>query len=182
MKKLIEDIMQRLVSTQTRSRYIDEDWGQLDYYSPSPPTKWPCILVDLGDAQWEGMGELIQTGRAQVIIRVASMRLSNTNVKAPQAQRDKAAEIHDLLTDIHVALHGWTGDSMNGPMTRQSTRRMKREDGIREFMLIYNVQVVDTSAKRVLDTRKVHGSEVDLTVTVAKGVRAADPPFSIPGP
>lgn len=182
MKKQIDDIKNRLSNTQTRSRYIDEDWGQLDYYSPSPPTKWPCILVDLGDAQWENEGELVQIGRAQVLIRVADIRLSNTNSRAPESQRNKAAEILDLLTDIHKALHGWTGDTMNGPMTRRSTRRMKREDGIREFVMVYDMQLVDDSAMRTYDTQKVNGDDVDLTVSSARAVMAAGTPFGIPNP
>ena len=53
MKKQIEDIKQRLVSTQTRARYIDEDWGQpicgrkLSAHRTWAPQSWGPTLSQL---------------------------------------------------------------------------------------------------------------------------------------
>jgi hypothetical protein len=146
MKKLIADIKSRLAGV-TGIKYIDEDWGQLDYYSPDFPVKYPCVLIDLAQVPWSNQGKLIQMGLVSVSIRVANMKLSNTNVKAPASQQAAAASIFDLLTSIHQALHGWTADSMNGPLTRTLTRKVNRDDGIREFEMIYSVQIIDDSAK-----------------------------------
>jgi len=149
MKKVIADIKARLLEKVTTLKYIDEDWGQLDYYSPNQPVKWPCVLIDIGQVAWTNEGQHVQAGLASVSIRVADMKLSNTNIKAPDAQRTKAAGIFDLLTDIDVALHGWTADNMNGPLTRSLTRKVNRDDGIREFEVIYLTRITDISAKPV---------------------------------
>ena len=140
MKKLISDILTRL-SGITQLKYIDQDWGQLDYYSPNQPVKWPCAIVEILQVPWVNQGTHLQDGLANVSVRVADMRLSNTNVKAPSNQTSAAGSIFDLMDSVHKKLHGWTADSANGPMTRILTRRVNRDDGIREFEMIYSAQM-----------------------------------------
>ncbi len=152
MKTVISDIKSRLLDKVAALKYINEDWGQLDYFNPNQPVKWPCVLIDLDQAPWSNQGSLVQIGLVSISIRVADMKLSNTNVKAPSGQLAKADGIWDLMISIHQALHGWTGDSMNGPLTRTLTRKVNRDDGIREFEMIFSVQVIDDSAKPVMDT------------------------------
>ncbi|MEI6898275.1 MAG: hypothetical protein WCL00_00225 [Bacteroidota bacterium] len=147
MKVLIEDLKERLLQEVPAAKYIDEDWGQLDYYNPNQPVKWPCILLDITQIPWTNEGKHVQLGVAAVSIKVADMRLSNTNVKAPESQRTKAASFFDILDDIHKALHGWTAGSQYGPLTRLMTRKIGRDDGIREFELIYATEITDDSAK-----------------------------------
>jgi len=147
MKEILEAIKQRLLAKVDSLKYIDEDWGQLDYYSPNIPTKWPACLLDIDNVPWSGEGDLIQMGIAQVSVKISSMRLSNSNVKAPDNQRTASASILDTMSDVHAALHGWHDtESMNGPLTRIVTRRIKRDDGIREYEMIYAVQITDDSA------------------------------------
>jgi len=146
MKKLIADLKTRL-SGIPALKYIDEDWGQLDYYSPNQPAKWPCALIDVSQVTWSNQGEHIQIGLVQVSIRVADLRLSNSSVNAPSGQQAAAASILDLMSSIHAKLHGWTADTANGPLTRTLTRRINRDDGIREYEMIFSVQFIDTSAE-----------------------------------
>lgn len=164
MKQLISDIKSRISGKVEALRYIDEDWGQLDYYNPNQPVKWPCAIIDVDQVTWSNQGSLVQIGMASVSIRVADMKLSNTNPKAPSTQQQKASGIFDLLTSVHQSLHGWTADSMNGPLTRLLTRKVNRDDGIREFEMIYSVQLIDDSAKPVLDTYEVTPDKVKITV------------------
>lgn len=168
MKQLIADIKTRLTSKVDTLKYIDEDWGQLDYYNPNQPVKWPCAIVDVDQVTWTAQGNLVQIGLANLSVRVADMRLSNTNAKAPSSQQEKAAGIFDLLTSVHQALHGWTADSMNGPLTRTLTRKVNRDDGIREFEMIFSVQVIDDSAKPVMENYEVTADKVRVTVQFQK--------------
>lgn len=41
MNVLLTDVQDRLISQVTDLKYVDEDWGQLDDYSPHFPVKWP---------------------------------------------------------------------------------------------------------------------------------------------
>jgi hypothetical protein len=148
MKDLIAALLTRL-GTIPEVKYLDEDWGQLDYYSPNFPVKWPCVLVDILNVPWKDQGNHLQDGIAQVSIHLASVRLSNTNSKAPENQRIMAASIFDVLSSIQKKLHGWAppDDITVGPLTRVVTRKVKRDDGVREFEVIYTCQLVDDDAK-----------------------------------
>lgn len=147
MQKLLTDIKTRLLEKVPALRYIDEDWGQLDYYSPDHPVKWPCVLIDIDQVQWRNQTKHIQDGIGQVSVRIADMKLGNTNVKAPANQKTAAGNILTVMEQAYKFLHGWTGDRRYGPMTRISTRKIKRDDGIREFEMLFAVQLVDSSAK-----------------------------------
>ncbi len=162
MKELIDDIKTRL-SAVTQLKTIDEDWGQLDYYSNSPPVKFPCALVDIDQVPWSDEGKLVQIGIASVSIRVADQRLTNTNVKAPTAQKTKALAFFDLVMYIHQKLHGWSGANNNGPLTRRMYRKVKRDDGIREVELIYTVEITDDSARKVPSKKRIVAAGLNIT-------------------
>jgi len=164
MKQLINLIKFRLQEKVPALKYIDEDWGQLDYYNPNQPVKWPCVLIDVNQVAWTNEGQHVQLGNASVSIRVADMRLSNSNIKAPQAQRTRAEGILDLLTCVHAALHGWTGDNMNSPLTRLTTRKVNRDDGIREFEVIYVSQITDDSAKILYESYPMTAQKIQIVL------------------
>ena len=171
MKELI-DVVKDQVATVTDLKYVDEDWGQLDYYSPNYPVKWPCALVDINSIVWNNLGEHKQDGIAQVSIHVATIKLSNTNVKAPTGQKTKSNDIFTLLTKIQKKLHGWApSDQLSiGPLTRLTTRKIKRDDGVREFEVIYVCQVVDIDAK-ITYTPMNPKPAIDLKVGKIKSVK-----------
>lgn len=154
MKKLIDDIKNR-VAAVSALKYIDEDWGQLDYYGSGSPVKYPCLLIDLDQAKWDTEGDRTQRGILSISIRIADMRTANTNYKAPSAQKTKASSFFDIMNAVHANLQGWSYDTDNGPLTRILTRKVKRDDGIREFEMIYQVQFMDDSAQPVRSTKQV---------------------------
>ena len=178
MKQLISDIKARLAEKVTALRYIDEDWGQLDYYASDAPVKWPCALITITQAQWSNQGRLTQTGIADVSIRIADLKLSNTNPKASDSQRAAANTIFDVMKDSFASLHGWTASSANGPLTRTQTRKVNREDGIREFEVIYSVQLIDTDAKPVLTAYPMTPEKITFRMgMVAPGSGELTPPI-----
>jgi hypothetical protein len=145
MKQLLENIKNRLSENVTALRYIDENWGQLNI--ADPPVKFPLVLIDIEDVQWSNQTKHVQDGIATVSIQVANMKLSNTNRRAPETQRIRAAHILDIMDSIHAVLHGWAHQQSHGPLTRTLTRKLTRDDGIRHFELTYTCQIVDDSAK-----------------------------------
>ena len=145
---ILTTIMARLKAVEPNIKYLDEDWGQLDYYNDSPPVKWPCCLLELLQVPWSNQGRLVQDGLLNISVRVADIRQSNTSFSAPDNQKAKAAAIWMVLENIHIALHGWCPEdnSQFGILTRLSSRKVKRDDGIREFEVIYCCRVIDDSA------------------------------------
>ncbi len=141
--EVIQSIQERLKQT---TAYVDEDWGQLDYYSPNFPVKWPCTLIDIGSAQYENISidktaspRHRQTSDTLIIITIANLKQTNTSGRAPQLQKEAAFSIWQLKEAIHALLHGWKPTAFTGAMMRQSFRRVKRDDGVQEYEVFYSL-------------------------------------------
>ena len=158
---ILNAVMARLNEKEPNLKYMDEDWGQLDYYQENIPVKFPACLLELQQTSWKNQSQKVQDGILTISIRVADLKLSNTNFKAPSAQKTKAAAIWIVIENIHKALHGWRPlDSEFGTLTRISTRRIKRDDGIREFELLYSALCTDASAM----TQQYGSAEPELSI------------------
>ncbi len=146
MKTILKNIQEKL-SEVTELKYIDENWGQLDYYSPNMPVKWPCCLIDINDVNFTNQGidrtkepNNRQIGKATIRLTLANLKLSNTSMQAPQTQKNQAWLIWDLAQKIHEKLHGFYPESNSSKMLRQSLRRSVRDDGVQEYFITYSVE------------------------------------------
>ncbi len=155
MKEMLTEVQKRLVAKVPELKYVDEDWGQLDYYSTMPPVKWPCALIDLPQGSFSNTGSLVQLGLLQVKIRVADMKLSNSSGAAPQTQKDKSFAFFDLLQKVHLALHGWSGGEAYSHLMRTAFAKGKRSDGVRLYEITYTCEWKDSSTKPVLQTTAI---------------------------
>ena len=149
MKALIKNIQTRL-DTVTDLKYIDEDWGQLDYYSPNFPVQWPCVLIDITNAGYSniGMDRSVkpmqrQQADAQISFTVANLKLTNTSAKAPVMQKDNAWSIWDLIEEVHEKLQGFSPEVYAGKLIRTSLQRVKRDDGVQEYTITYSCGLND---------------------------------------
>jgi len=145
---ILAAIMSRLNTSEPNLKYIDEDWGQLDYYDGQNPVKFPCLLLELQQVTWKNQSQKVQDGEMLISLRIADMRLSNSNQKAPSNQRNATYAIWLILENIHKALHGWRPEQIPqfGALTRISSNKVKRDDGIREFVIVYSTLCSDSSA------------------------------------
>jgi hypothetical protein len=148
MKELIRAIQDKLKDDISELKYIDYDWGQMDYYE-RPPVKFPCALIDVQNATYSNEGRLVQQCEATVVVRLFSLRLSNSSNGAPDGQKEKTQDFWQLVEDVNCALHGQiflpTGFSS---LTRKEMRRTKRRDGSCQTELFYRVVFKDVSAQR----------------------------------
>lgn len=147
MKIVLENIQKQL-GTIPALKYIDEDWGQLDDYSPHPPTKFPLALIDIGSLEYNHIGidpkstpKNRQMGTGTIVITIADLRLTNTSLRAPKQQKDNVWEIWNILESVHQELHGFKPSSNSGAMMRTNLRRIKRDDGIQEYEATYTIGV-----------------------------------------
>lgn len=147
MKTLLQNIQNRL-SEITELNYIDENWGQLDYYSPNMPVQWPCCLIDVQSGQFSNLSKDFtktpkdrQNGSFSVEITVANMKLTNTSYQAPQEQKNHAWAIFGLLEKIHRQLHGFSPSEKATKMLRNSFGRVQRDDGVQEYRITYVVEL-----------------------------------------
>lgn len=146
MKQILQNIQTRLSEIE-ELKYIDEDWGQIDYYSPNMPVKWPCCLIDIQSGQFTNISKDFsknpkdrQRGSFAVKITLANLKLSNTSFRAPQEQKDRAWAIFELMEKIHQKLHGFSPNENCSNMLRLSFGRAQRDDGVQEYAVIYEFE------------------------------------------
>ncbi|EKY22816.1 hypothetical protein [Capnocytophaga sp. oral taxon 326] len=147
MKALLEKIQQK-VSEIAELKHIDENWGQLDYYSPNMPVQYPCALIDVQQVQFTNLGKDItkkplqrQIGTVQIKITVANMRLTNSSMQAPRRQKEEVWAIWGIIEKIHQQLHGVSLLPNVSPLIRTSQNRTLRDDGLQEYEVYYSCEV-----------------------------------------
>ena len=147
MKQIIQNIQYRLAQEVTALKYVDQDWGQMDFF-PNPPVKFPCALIDIQSAQYTNTGNFIQQGTAIVVIRLFDLKLTGSSQSAPANQKENAIKIWQLIEDVNKALHGqnFLQEGYGLPM-RQQMRRTKRNDGCYQTELHYSVQFTDVTCQ-----------------------------------
>ncbi|WP_236025505.1 hypothetical protein [Flavobacterium geliluteum] len=145
MKEFIQNTQTKLSEVPTIN-YIDEDWGQLDDYSPNVPVQWPCCLIDMSNVDFSDLGmnkDAVPQNRQQaaglITLTFANMKLTNTSFKAPQAQKDIAWSIHDIIEAAHAKVHGFAPVIGSGKLMRRSFKRVKRDDGIQQYQVVYSI-------------------------------------------
>lgn len=151
MKNILTNIQNKIASIPGIN-YTDENWGQIDYYSPSMPVKWPCCLMDLNDGQFSNIGyqapspsERVgvrnrQNGSFSLRLTLADLKLSNTSAQAPKTQQNNAWKIYGLMEDLHRALHGFSPAPNCSKLLRRGFQKVMRDDGITEFQIIYEFE------------------------------------------
>jgi len=144
MKAIIEAVQDRLEPTPG-IQYVDENWGQLDYYSPNFPVQWPCVLIDVNSIQFSNIGmdkqatpQNRQMGEYTLEIRIANLKLTNSSAKAPQHQKNLARSIWTLIEEVHKLLQGFEPDDNCGKLIRTGISRVAREDGVQEYAVMYS--------------------------------------------
>lgn len=143
MKLILKNIQTKL-SEVSELKYIDEDWGQLDYYSAHPPTQFPLALIEIGSVNYSNIGvqrqsspQNRQIAQATLVITIANLKLTNTSLKAPVNQQSLAWSIYDILESIHEKIHGFQPVENCSKLIRTTYRRIIRDDGIQEYELTY---------------------------------------------
>ncbi|MGD1319174.1 hypothetical protein [Chryseobacterium sp. 2R14A] len=147
------DILQAIndkLNEVTELKYIDENWGQLDLYGPQIPVQWPCALVDFNNGQFTNIGRNYrktpqnrQEGNIAVEITIGNLKLTNSSNKAPSFQKEKAFAIWDLINKVHEVLQGWSPEENAGVLIRTTFNKVRRDDGVQEFRVIYTMGLHD---------------------------------------
>lgn len=147
MKETLLAIQNKL-ATVAGIKYVDEDWGQLDDYGPRPPVQWPCCLIDFSGAQYSDIGmdkhaspQNRQEGTGTVTLVFANLKLTNTSAQAPPSHKETAYLLSALMEEAHKVMQGFRPGSNAGALIRSSFRRIKRDDGIQQYQVIYTMGV-----------------------------------------
>jgi len=141
---IVENNVKQLLTQVPGINYVDEDWGQLDYYSQNPPVKWPCALIDVSNAAYNNMvrnpahiPQLRQEAKCMLTVRLADIKLTNSSTLTPVTQQTAASNIKELAQLIHNTLHGINIIQQATMLLRHSMQRQMRDDGIQEYVIAY---------------------------------------------
>lgn len=150
MSKEVLQSIQAILTPIPGLRYVDEDWGQLDDYSPNPPTQFPLVLIDIGNLQFSDIGkdrsvtpQNRQMATGTIALSIANLRLTNSSGRAPQPQKDQAWSIWDIIESVHAKVHGVVVGGSAGAMMRTNMRKVKRDDGIQEYEVTYTIGITN---------------------------------------
>lgn len=134
----------------TDLKYVGEDTGQLDTYSPHFPVKFPCALIDISDVDFTNLGQdhtkrpmNRQTGNGLIKITIANMKLGNTSFNAPIGQKNNGWSIWQIIDKVHKVLHGSSVSVNSGKLIRSSMHRIKRDDGVQQYEMYYKLDFKD---------------------------------------
>ncbi|MBP7174365.1 MAG: hypothetical protein KBA33_09925 [Cloacibacterium sp.] len=146
MRSILESL-QKKMGEIPELKYVDENWGQIDYYSPNTPVQWPCCLIDIQSGNFSNIGKDLskkptarQMGQFSIKIIVANLKLSNTSFAAPLSQKNDAWLVFDLVEKIHEKLHGYSPVINCSKMLRSSFQRTLRDDGVQEYAIVYECE------------------------------------------
>lgn len=146
MSKALLLNLQNQLSTATALKYIDEDWGQLDDYGAHTPVKWPCCLVDFTAANYTDIGidrsstpQNRQQATGSITLNFANLKLTNTSKNSPIGQKNDAYLLIELIETVHGIIQGFRPEEKSGALMRSSFRRIKRDDGIQQYQVVYTI-------------------------------------------
>lgn len=149
MKQLLQNIQER-ISQIPEIKYVDENWGQLDYFAPAPPVQFPAVLITLSGGTFTNLGidrhqnpQHRQQGTLMVEITLAHLKITNSSRQAPQAQKDRAWFVWNMADKVHAVLQGFRPYEKSGAMVREGMQYIQRDDGIQELKLTYSVGLND---------------------------------------
>lgn len=147
------ELVNRLKTEVPELRYIDQDFGQLENYTTMPPVSFPCVLIELGEFDFEDFaGKNTQQGQGMVLIRFATEAWSQSNNLATQQIRETALAYYDIEQKIHLALHGWRATGFSKLLRRKAVKEQRDDTNLRVRILAYTTSFEDETTMPVMTT------------------------------
>lgn len=142
-------VLTRLKTEVPALKWIDQDYGQLEFYENRPNVDFPCCLIDIDDGTFSNNGEFSQACDGILIIRLGLPSYSQTNSITPLPVIEKALEYYNLEHTVNKALHGFQSQYFS-TLTRLKADKEKRNDNLRVRVMRYALNYIDNTAMPVL--------------------------------
>lgn len=139
MKDIILAIQEKLNSQVADLKYIDKDWGQLDY--DQPPVKYPFCLIDITDIQYSNIAKGLQLASGEVLLVVGVQHLTPSSAQAPN--KENSHEAVDILKKINDVLHTWSNGNFSN-LIRTRTKKLYKSKGLDIYCAFYSTQWKET--------------------------------------
>lgn len=163
MKHIFLDLQERIKQTVPEVKWVDQDLGQLEFYTDRPAVLFPCVLIDFDNIDFEDIGQNAQLCNCVVKLRVAFNVYHHSNSSTPVPQREKALEIFDVIKNLHYNLHGWSGETF-GSLARIRQVAEPREDRLRVYEIRYSIAYEDYMDE---DLTTIEQPSIDIQTTLS---------------
>lgn len=144
-------LQQRIEDKVPEIRYIDQDFGQLDFYKDRPAVALPCLLVDFTNTTYDTLSQQEQLGKVMIQCRLGFQPFSNSNNLTPSQFKEKALAYYELERKVFLALQNWAPDEMCQPLVRLNEGSEKREDPLRVRIMMFDTTFQDDGARPVTE-------------------------------
>lgn len=142
ISKLYNAVLDRIKSAVPGIRFINQDLGQLEFYDTKPPVSWPCVLIDVGELNFEEHLHNMQIATANIIIRLALTTYSDVSSLTTDQVRELGLKFFELEHELCNVLHNWQPphDEL-GALVRTATATEKRDDNIRVRQITFTTSL-----------------------------------------
>lgn len=142
ISKLYTAILDRIKIKVPAIRYISQDLGQLEFYDDKPPVSWPCVLIDVGDLNYEDASCGLQLATANITIRLALTTYSDVSSLTTAQVRELGLQFYELEHELSNILHNWQPphDEL-GAIVRTASATEKRDDNIRVRQITFSTSL-----------------------------------------
>lgn len=138
MKHILLSIQDQLQAAVPALKYIDKNWGQLNY--DQPPVQWPCALVDIESVNYSQMGKGYQKAEADIVITVGNV--NHVRSSALAACKTDSYETIELLDNIHQVLQLYTDGQHFQPLQRTNLRKVFSDKGAEIYTMTYKTAFI----------------------------------------
>ncbi len=121
--------------------HIDEDYGQLESQTDQYPVVFPCVLIGMGDTEWQPMANRpgVQQGRTSVTLKLAIDCYDDTHVGS--TTEDKIAEREQMADQLFRAVQGMRLSSKMSELDRRRSIEYALNDGIKVYEVTFEYLV-----------------------------------------
>lgn len=121
--------------------YIDEDYGQLESQEDQYPVVFPCVLIGMGDTEWQQMANrpAIQQGKTSVTLKLAIDCYDDTHVGS--TTEDKIAEREQMAGRLFRAAQGMRLSQKMTELDRRRSTEYTLGDGIKVYEVTFEYLV-----------------------------------------
>lgn len=145
---LLLAIQEKIKTEMPEIKWCDQDLGQLEDYEQRPPVKFPCVLVDFPDTDFDQDGDQYQTAKQVIQFKLGYAAYSSAEMHTPVKQIQNALFFYELEKLLYQVFQQWDGNEMCQPMIRFKTFTGKGyEGGLMVRVIQFSTTYMDDTAR-----------------------------------
>lgn len=144
MANLFLKLSDQLTTQVPAIKWIDHDLGQLDFYQTRPPVLFPCVLIDMNNAQAAQKQQQMQLITLNFTLRLATDQYNPTAAVTPLSYKEAGLANYEIEFDIFKAINEWKADGLlYRSIYRSSFESEARQDPFRVRRITFSCEYIE---------------------------------------